>query len=349
MKKSKVILKIAFILTLTLILMGCSSGKAQSEIEIDQLMTENKEIREELDAIKERLDTAELRIQEIETVQSTSTGTEMSQSDIIPPELSQDQLLTGEWFYKDFHEDGMNSWLQSVVFDKDGTGKIIRTFYLPRDITDYSTSDSSGDVSLGFSWSLDGDTLHTVYDGGNGFVDYTFLSTQQQLIIKNENGNVYNDNSHVYTREKPSVSDKYIEMDLLIENLQEENSIYMRRFLGNWYFDVLVWSFNSDGTGVIDIPELGDQPATKRNFSYSVTGNETELMLTINWSDSETSFFWPTINSDGSIILKSGGELGEIKLTRTFDLDNCPISNQIIANGMGVLSGSMFSEILPQS
>ena len=343
-KKSKISLKIVFLFVLMITLVGCSSGSDQSEI--DQLMNANEELRKELEEAKESLSVAESRIEKLETTQNASIGEELSQYDITPPQLSPSELLVGEWFYQDFHEDGFNSWLQSIVFNEDGTGKVVRTFYLPRDIIDYSTSDPSGDISLGFSWSLDGETLHTIYDDGKGFVDYTFSSMQQQLIVKNENGNIYDDDSHMYVRGKPSISEEYIEKELLLQNLQEENSIITRNFLGNWYFDVLIWSFNSDGTGVIDIPELGDQPASKRNFSYTVTGNETNLLLTMNWSDSETSFFWPTINNDGSITLTNDNELGEIKLTRTFDLNNCPISNEIIENGMGVLSGSMFSEIL---
>jgi len=72
------------------------------------------------------------------------------------------------------------------------------------------------------------------------------------------------------------------------------------------------------------------------------------LCLFIEWDDSRESYFYPTFNTDGSMILKTAGGSDSIKLTRIFDIDNCPISEEIISNGMGVFSGSIFSEILPE-
>jgi hypothetical protein len=129
--------------------------------------------------------------------------------------------------------------------------------------------------------------------------------------------------------------------------MQTEEAALRRKILGNWYFDVLTWTFNEDGTGVIDIPELGEQPATKREFSYSVSGDATNIFMTMDWSDSDTSYFWLTVNDSSSIILQGASDTDAIKLTRTFDASNCPVTEKIVSNAMAVFSGSIVSEILP--
>ena len=147
-------------------------------------------------------------------------------------------------------------------------------------------------------------------------------------------------------RERPNIPEQYVEKSVIIGNIQAHEASLMRKFLGAWYFDVLVWTFNEDGTGLVDIPELGDQPATQKEFSYSLSGDITNMLMELDWTDDTTAYFWPTLNTDGSITLKNANDTQPIKLTRTFDIDNCPISEQIISAGMGVFSGSIFSDIL---
>lgn len=253
----------------------------------------------------------------------------------------------GEWFYTEFRENWIDSWTQSLVFYEDGTGSIIRTFYLPKDIEDYSTSDSSGTVTMDFSWSLSGDALHTEFDEGNHFIDYTFLPEEQQLLIVNEGGEM-RDGTSRYVREKPSIPDDFVERSVFLGDMQNQTEAQRRLLLGTWYYDVLTWTFRSDGTGTIDIPELGDQPATQQEFSYSVTINDSTVMVTFDWTDGRTSYFFPTFHPNGSMTLETSGGSDPITLTRTFDPNNCPISEEIIANGIGVWTGSIFSEILPQ-
>ena len=344
MKMSKILrmlLANILVISLSFMFFGCSN---QSEQEVmQQLQEENEELRKELNAAIANSEKAEPSIEEGSENPSTQSKTELTESDIIPPQCDSNDLLVGEWFYQKFHEEEMNNWIQSLVFNPDGTGTIIRTFYLPKDLEDYSSSDFSGEVSLEFSWSLESNVLHTEYEGNGGKADYTVSFEQQQIIQKEENSSI----QAIYTREMPFVPEKYIKVSILQQNIKSEEMANMRRFLGNWYFDVLLWTFNDDGTGVMNIPELGQQPATQRTFTYSISGDAENLLMTLDWSDSETTYFWPTINDDGSITLKNGGDSESITLTRKFDKSNCPLTKEILSNTIGVLSGSIFSEILP--
>lgn len=195
-----------------------------------------------------------------------------------------------------------------------------------------------------FSWRLDGDTLHM--DIGNGeSADFAYSPDQQTLTLVN--------GSNAYGRNMPSGMDEYAERALYSESSEAKEAketMRRRRFLGVWYYDVLTWTFNEDGTGIWDIPELGDQPAEKRKFTYSVADNGGAgdyLCLTIDWDDSDYWMLFPTFNADGSMSLMGAGQTEPVmKWTRTFDADNCPISAKIISNGIDVISGRMFYDML---
>lgn len=349
--------KAMLVTSLSFALVGCSSGSNSQQVppeqtEIDQLKDENEELRERLEAAIDNLETAESKIEKLESEINAAKDKpeiESAHVDIVPPQLALKELLIGEWFYQDFHEEEVNSWIQSLVFNADGTGKIVRTFYLPANLNvdSYSTSDTSGEVTLGFSWSINGNVVSTVYDGGGGSADYTFSSEQEQLHVKSEGGKEVT-SELLYARKKPSVPNGYVERIALIKDIQAQESALKRRFLGNWYFDVLVWTFNDDGTGIIDIPEVGEQPATKRSFSYQVTGDlsDSDILMTIDWSDAETSYYHTTIDEYGSIYFRGAGNSDYIKLNRSFDVNNCPISAKGIASGMSVFTGSIFNDIL---
>lgn len=347
--------KSLFFVLLVLTLVGCSGGMENKEL--SQLREENEKLRIELNAANANLEAAELRVEELEaklTVEekkmATTRENEVVQSeqipvqmDIVPPQLEPTELLLGEWFYQNFHKEGGKLWTQSMVFNGDGTGTIIKTYYLPNDTLDFSSSDPNytGEFSDDFSWSLDGDTLRIEIATGE-IGEFIFSSAQQQIRLKTGSKQ-----TQVYAREKPSGLENYIEVSVFLNKKQAKEAALIRRFLGSWYYDVFIWTFNGDGTGDIDIPELGDQPATKRKFSYSASGDDAKTMIIIEWEDSEISFYWPTIDESGAMILQGASGTEPIKLTRIFDIDNCPISEAIIANGIGVLSGSIFSDILP--
>lgn len=352
------LVKTTLTVLLSLALVGCSNADnpaetAQSDAEddIQQLTTENKQLRIELDEKNSELEMAKAKVKELEDELKTMQGTQTPRSssvptttNITPPEHTPRELLIGEWFYQGFHEEGIFSFTQTLVFNMDGTGAMNRRYYIPKnEIEEIKNSPvplSDIDTSAAASWALDGDTVHITLDNGET-ADFTFLPKQQQLQMIN--------GSDKYGKERPKTMEQYVERALYAEDIQAKEAARMRRFLGMWYFDVLTWTFNEDGTGVIDIPKLGDQPATTRKFTYSVSDDSSDptyLCLTLDWEDGHTSYFYPEFKTDGSVSLKGFDDSEVMKLTRKFDANNCPISTQIIQNGIGVMSGSMFSEIL---
>jgi len=338
----KIILNI-FLYTIFIAIMlttfaGCSGGNdsaqaSTAQSEIDQLREENEKLRKELEAAAAN---SEMQAgNESEPVEYVPTS-------IVPPKQDPIDSLIGEWFLQKFHEDGIFSWTQSMIFYADGSGTMNRTYYVPKDNTEELPD---FDSSLGLSWDLEGEVLHLVLENGES-ADFEFSFVEQTLSILSESTN-----PDIYARERPSGLDQYVERSLFTEDLEAKEALRKRRFIGNWYFDVLVWTFNEDGTGVIDIPKLGDQPATKQEFSYTIyddSSDSTYVCLVIDWDDSRTSYFYPTFNADGSMTFEMAGGSDSLTLTRTFDIDNCPISEAIIANQMGVFTGSIFSEILPE-
>ena len=372
-RKSVVILLWSTLAIMALfVLAGCSGGNNDSgdvqvlpeQTEINQLKEENETLHKALEKVLADLEKAESKNAELEAeklksdeqsktdvVPETQEETPQApaiQIDFVPPQRKPEELLAGEWYYLDFHEDGFFSWMQSMVFYADGTGTLNRTYYVPKgEAEDLPYALENLDVSAGYSWTLNGDKLHVAADSGEN-IDFIFLSEQQQLLL--DTGNDVPD----YGREKPALLEGYVERKLFAESnaVQAKKELVTRSLLGTWYFDVLTWTFDEDGTGIIDIPKLGDQPATTREFSYSLTidmeGTEvTYMCLMLDWPDGRTSYFYPTANDGGSIILEGTGGTEAIRLTRTFDIDNCPMSEAIIANGIGVLSGSIFNDILP--
>lgn len=344
-------------------LVGCTNSDAQVETDppetdqpefeliIEQLTTENERLQAELDNAIADLRTVEEKIKELENelealreAQAAPSSSEPAKIDITPPELTPSELMVGQWFLQNFHEEGEFSFTQIFVLNSDGTGTLSRRYYLPKseleEILSYPSPLVDFDSSVKCTWSLNGDTVHIPLENGE-VADFIFSSEQQILQIKGGNDK--------YGREMPAVMEQYVERALYAEDIQAKEAARRHRFLGLWYLDVLTWTFDDDGTGFIDIPKLGDQPATKREFTYTVSDDrtdETYLCLILDWEDGNTSYFYPEFNTDGSMSLKGFDGTETMKLTRIFDINNCPISEQIISAGIGVFSGSIFSDIL---
>ena len=340
----------ALVVLLLIALVGCSSNDAQlesdqpetdqpeNEAEIEQLTAENEQLQTELDRAIADLKAAEARVKELEdeleAVMSSAPpeedvdpmATVPPQIDPVPPERSSSDLLLGEWFFSRFVKTyELEGVVESLVFNGDGTGTQWVTYYKPSYLNadNFSFSDAVSELSYGFTWSLDGDTIHTVFGGGDTLVDYAFSPEQQQFLTISINGSAPK-NENLYAREKPAIPEDFVEASIIYGNIEGQKAAYRRQFLGTWYFDLTVWTFNNDGTGVWDIPEWGDQPAVKREFSYSASEN----VLEIEWSDTkQTAYLWPKINDDGSIMLNDN-----VKLTRYFDANNCPVSTEILSN-----------------
>lgn len=344
----------ALVVLLLIALVGCSSNDVQVEsdqpetdqpeieAEIEQLTAENEQLQTKLDKAIADLDAAEARVKELEDELEAVMSSAQPEIDPVPPERSPSDLLLGEWFFSEFYKEyELEGLVESLVFNGDGTGAQVVTYYLTTDLNadNFYTSSTVSESSCECTWSLDGDTIHAVFKGSQSdtLVDYKFFPEQQQFLKISVNGTASNSETF-YAREKPAIPENFVEASVIYGNIEAQKAAYRRRFLGTWYFDLTVWTFNNDGTGVWDIPEWGDQPAVKREFSYSAS----DKMLEIEWSDTkQTAYFWPKINDDGSIMLNDN-----VKLTRYFDANNCPVSTEILSNVYDVMTGQMFSDFL---
>jgi len=351
----------ALVVLLLVALAGCSGGNIQTEAdppeddpsasvtEIDELKAENEELQAELEKAMEELKEAESKVkgleadlkdlQEAQAVPSPSPSTPVK-VDLTPPELTDSDLLLGEWFDQEFHEDGIWSWTQSLVFNAGGTGTIYRTYYIPKaEIENADDMLTDTDMSSQFTWRLDGNTLHVdIDDVESESVDFTYSSEQQK----------FNVGDMVYVREEPSGMEEYAARALYAEDVEARKTVKMRKFLGIWYFDLITWTFNEDGTCIIDIPELANQPAATLEYTYSISDDRNDPTYLCLMLDSEkgTSYFYPEFTTDGSISLKGADGSEVMKLTRQFDMNNCPISTQIIQNGIDAFTGRMFYDML---
>ncbi len=352
--------KIALAALFLMALASCSDGggqagidQAEVEAEINQLMDENEKLHTELDEANSKLEAAEAKVEELENeleamqeTQDAPSSPEPVKADITPPELTDSELLVGQWFLQDFHEDGQFSWTQTFVFNTNGTGTISRRYYVPKseieeieELKSYGLTVDDLDSSDGISWSLSDNTVHIELDNGETG-DFIFSPEQQLLQLKGGNDK--------YGKEAPSIMEQYVARSLYAEDSKAREAARMRRFLGTWYFDVMVWTFNEDGTCIIDIPELANQPATTLEYTYSVaddSNDPTYLCLMLD-SDKGTSYFYPEFATDGSVSLKGIDGSEAMKLTRQFDMSNCPISTQIIQTGMDVFTGRIFYDML---
>ena len=354
MKKRGKILGYTLLLTLVLLLSACSGNSGAPEI--DTLTDENTQLRRELDSVQEQLEAAQSEIERLEgelnTAVEAAAEVETPAPSAVLPQMDSKELLLGKWYDQVFDEEGMFSWGQVLILEADGAGTMNRIYYVPKseaenlqEQMDLGFPLVNFDSSTGCSWSLDGDALRVVLDNGE-VGNYTFSAEKQQLMLKNSNGQ-----EQIYAKEIPTETEGYVRRSTYAEDREDKEAALREKFLGNWYFDVLVWTFNEDGTGYLDIPELGDQPATKREFTYEVfddPADPTYLCLVMDWDNGSTSYYYPTFETDGSMTLEFIDDSEPIRLTRTFDISNCPISEEIISNGIGVLSGSIFSDLLPQ-
>lgn len=346
---------------LTVVIPGCSDGNnsqpaAEEQTELEALKQETERLRAELDAAHESANATEEKVDalaaEVDAIKSTlaasqedhvaSVKVEAAQTELAAPKISPEAALAGEWYYKEFYEDGIFSFQQSIVFYSDGRGIVSRTYYVPDDTQ--ATSMEDIDSSSGLSWTLDGDQVHIKTDSGEE-ADFTFLPATQKLYLTINS-------DEAYGRNRPLDADGFILRALFSKNADAKMSAITRQFLGTWYFDLMTWTFNDDGTGVIDIPEIARQPASTRTFNYSIlpdeNGNMKHFLMTIDWDNSNTGYYWATIEADGSMTLSGIGGADPIRLTRMFDASNCPITQQILAQEFSVITGSIVYDVLPK-
>ncbi|QJD85000.1 hypothetical protein [Cohnella herbarum] len=228
---------------------------------------------------------------------------ETPSSQVALTQSSSEELLAGEWY----------GGLEKNEFRADGTGVI----------------EHLGDL-YDFTWSIDGNTL-TMLTPGTYETSFKFVGDELQLTNS--------DGTRILTREPSS---DYVDANKEISQQQATETALTRKFLGEWYFDVFIWHFNDDGTGVIDVPEFSGDPAEQKEFTFSVVEDPTgtgDVNISITLPDGRLSMYHATFGnqSGGSVTLQptlKGGQ--SIMLTRSFDVRNSPITDEIIDEGVAL-------------
>jgi len=332
---------------LLLVFTSCSATDGQPGIDQAAAEAEINQLKDENERLKARTEELEKELEAMQEAQDALASPEPVNAEITPRELTASESLIGSWFVQYFYEkDYLDCYILNIVFNSDGTGTQNQILYLPSELTadDYGTSDPRGEITLPFTWSLNGDAVHTVLQTalGTAFVDYKFLPEQQKLIATNDNGESLEGQDVTLLREPIEIPDGYVAKSVIVGDIQAKEASLRRKVLGTWYFDITTWTFNEDGTGLLDIPEVANQPGEQRKYTYSATETAgDEWMLDIDWEGKGSAFFLAKTNKDGSITLGD-----DLKLTRQFDMDNCPISTQMIQTGLDVFTGRMFYDML---
>lgn len=217
---------------------------------------------------------------------------------------SSGELLYGEWYGDD---------LAKYEFRAGGAGVI----------------EHLGDLT-GFTWSIDGNSV-TVKTNGTYETNFELMGDELHLI--NSEG------TYTYTRTPSSV---YLEANQELFQQEVHETTLNQKFLGEWYFDVFIWRFNDDGTGVIEIPEFNRNPAEEKKFEFNVIENQMgENVLSISLSGGKTIMYLATYanQSGGSVTLQPIGGGKTIMLTRSYDMGNSPITDEIIDEGISLFEG----------
>lgn len=365
---------------------GDSPVIAEMQENYEKLNTENEKLRAELEIVLTKLEIAELKIENLtkemseitkklqateqqianfekqlaatkdnttETSQDKSSlsGTTSNSNENSSTPQKNGQSLSGNWFLQGMKIDGQFSWSMRMLFLDEGTGVWYQTYYVPKeDVPSIEEMLSHGigldnfDESYKFTWSLTGDKLHIVFEDGVVW-DFKYSAEQQTMVQQNVEQNPYH-----FGREKTSLLEDYVGRSNFWIDREAKEAARMSKILGLWYFDVLTWTFNEDKTGIINIPEIGDQPATAREFTFELPyygDNDPNPVIIIDWGNGNTSIYSIIFEADGSMKLKTPVDPEPLKFTRSFDASNCPFSAAIIESGMSVISGSMFSKFFP--
>ena len=325
-----------------------------AELKIENLTKEMNEIPQKLQAAEQQIANFEKQLAATkgsanETAQEKPLPSDKTSSQTENPSAPTDpsQLLLGTWYLSYVEEYGQFSWTQHMVSNKDGTGTLYKTYYvseaeLPstKDAYEHGIGLDNFDEADEFKWVLVGDVIKITVPSIGMTYDYPYSATEQTVL----------GGGGLYTRETPAELASYVPRSEFYIDREAKEAQRMSKLLGLWYFDVLTWEFNKDKTGIINIPEIGDQPATTREFTFELPyygDNDPNPILIIDWGNGDTGIYSIKFEADGSMILKAPSDPDPLKFTRSFDASNCPISTAIIESGMSVISGSMFSKFFP--
>lgn len=257
--------------------------------------------------------------------------------------VGNEKSIVGAWFSDSYiQEDGHPDYYTEFELDEDGTGRIVAYDCLNVDPDSECTSSDDGRDIVTFTWKIRGNVFTILtYDGQMVNFDYKYSKEKGTLVSL--------DGYIGYSRKMPKVpTNREYETriyDLYNKEHMEKRTI-MERLKGLWYFDMTEWTFNDDGTGVLYIPKIGPGKEKKRKFTYDVFATKTydTIYLTITFPDdgTEAGFYVKRNGEDGSMSFENS----KIVLKRNFDMNNCPLTKEIVQNNLDVLSGNFFDDWL---
>lgn len=315
MMKNK--LYVGFLSVVLLMMLGaCADRNSNSQNRLDENTeagTDSESLRAEIEALQSELDALE----------TEQTETPSSKVDSLL-----EDLLDGEWF----NQSDFNGMLERLVFYADGTGSLLVTDYEWADSFGISSSDPNytGEHMYNFTWSLDGNVISTVYNENWSSI---LNISEEKLQLVMEDGSVA-----IYAKIRPTIPESYVE----VASLLEKTETFKQKFLGEWHFDVYKWKFHEDEMIVIDVPAFGQHPANQMEYPFSIMEDPLEMvdaLLVIDHPTSGLVMYEATFGdqSGGSITLEPRHQGGSpILLTRSFDVRNNPITDEIVDQGMAL-------------
>jgi len=320
-----------------------------AEMQLTESTTERIE-SQQLEEDDEQPESGELREERMMEIETTS-------SQVRARDLSQEESLVGAWFFQ-YPDDEIPSFMlrdMSYVFYADGTGSSITTEIVCLSSVDTLSMDPNTilDHTEPFSWSLNGNIVTTVFEapyrvGRN----YRFDESEQQLHALRPDGSVdeWLGVRETYTRERV-MPEGFAELHVMLPQVERTALARKNRFIGTWYWDVTTWTFNQDGTGVIDVPAHGGHPADQREFTFFVIDpldrEESDAVISLEFEHYDGVYVYHATfgpQSGGSVTLRGRPDRDPLLLTRWFDLNNTPVTSYILEQGLALFD--MFSTFM---
>jgi hypothetical protein len=231
-----------------------------------------------------------------------------------PRELSLEEKLQGEWFVQTFRVYNATPAMVSLLFNADGTGAQILNYYMPGENTILAPTISSGEIAFSYTWSLNDNMVSEQFADSENPEILTFNNNEQgsQLVILDKDGNI----ATTLTREPPTVPEGLVSLNAMIKKSVPAVPILTWRFLGKWYASSSTYTFNSNGTGLIDTPAAGSDPGAQTEFTFRVSKglSDEDANISITLEDGTTlpysAIFGGTNGgwNSGSVMLEGSGE-----------------------------------------
>ncbi len=229
MKNNLFIVLLSALLLMTLA--SCGNSNNSKDQPSEQTDADKERLQMEVDASQSKLDSLQA---EQATPQPQSVDVQPLQ--IAPKQRTLEEKLIGEWFEQGSLVD-MES-VRSFTFNADGTGsEIIMDYESASDTVSYADPGYTGEKIYNMTWSLDGNIINLVYDKDSlRNTSYTFSESEQQLQWHDKDGSI----RETFVRMKPTIPDGYVEMATLLGQHKVTEAALVRRFLGEWCWDVMI-------------------------------------------------------------------------------------------------------------